>query len=281
MHNPANTELCSNSVDFKNLEKLYSDSNPIKLPAECYTTIPDLQAAIPYLQYMQILQKHGMMIITLDFDDHSGQILEKIANLLGNPHVHDSQGRAIWDVKVGGQTGTESLAKSHKLSEFIFHTDCSYEEVIPDYFGLYVVQHDTLGGGKNLIIDGYTLLQHLSTESFDALLNVPIKINVPEEFKKDKEFIMAPIIDQSHNIRYRHELIDFASLTDKQTQAIAELEKLIHSPLLNRSLSLKKRQIVLLDNKRYLHARTLIKDKNRHLKRIRFFAKNVTLALAV
>jgi len=43
---------------------------------------------------------------------------------------------------------------SHQFNEFVLHTDCSYEEKIPDFIALYVVHHDKLGGGKNLLIDG-------------------------------------------------------------------------------------------------------------------------------
>ena len=50
-----------------------------------------------------------------------------------------------------------------------------------------------------------------------------------------------------------------------------EFDELCYSPIINRGFELKTRQLILLNNKRFLHARTEIKDKNRHLIRARFF----------
>jgi|SRR6185437_10015710 len=271
-------ELGRNEVIFNSindLETLYSCSTKLKLPSSCYEFISNACDPIPYLRYIKTLHKYGVITITLGYDDDDGLTLKKIVNLIGIPHAHDKKGTEMWDIK-----GFENnIARSHQLGEFTLHTDCSYEENVPDFFGLYVVQHDQMGGGKNLVIDALNLLQHLSRKSFDILQKHPVKILVPKEFKKEKDFINAFILDKELNIRYRREIIDSTSLTTEQKEAIDEFERLIHSPLLNRSLILNRRQIFLLDNKRYLHARTAIKDKNRHLKRIRFFSKEIKITL--
>ena len=52
-----------------------------------------------------------------------------------------------------------------------------------------------------------------------------------------------------------------------------EFDELCHSPIINRGFELKTGQLILLNNRRFLHARTTIKDPERHLVRIRFFTE--------
>ena len=256
-----------------NIETVYEYSQPLKIPQFCYQNIITKNNAVVDIQkYIQILNKTGILVISLEFDEVDGSTMESIVGAIGHAHTHNSEGRALWDIRSGGVDGNESLARSHKLHEFILHTDCSYEEQIPDFFGLYVAQHDEFGGGKNLLVDGSTLIQHLSAEALNILQTEKLKIIVPPEFKRNTDYIYAYVIDKNFNIRYRKEIIDLTDASGAVIFALDELERLCDSPVLNRSLELKKNTILLLDNKRYLHARTAIKDKNRHLKRIRFFA---------
>ncbi|KAG9293238.1 hypothetical protein G9A89_010609 [Geosiphon pyriformis] len=277
-----NDESSRNKIDFnsiKHLETLYLYSTPLKLPSSCNEFISSASDPIPYLRYIKTLHKNGIIIITLGYDDDDGLTLQKIVDFIGIPHKHDNKGTAMWDIKSLEKNNEKHVARSHQLSEFTLHTDCCYEENVPDYFGLYVVQDDQMNGGKNLVIESIALLQHLSKKSFDILQNHQVKVLVPGEFKKEKEFINTFILDKELGIRYRREIIDSTSLTTEQEEAIDELERLIYSPLFSRSLTLNRRQILLLDNKRYLHARTAIKDKNRHLKRIRFFSNEIRMTI--
>jgi hypothetical protein len=56
--------------------------------------------------YLFALQKKGIVIINLDSPDNSADIMNKIVAEIGIVHEHDSQGRTIWDVKVGGRNGS-------------------------------------------------------------------------------------------------------------------------------------------------------------------------------
>lgn len=248
---------------------LQVNSVPIKLPA---VTRPILRpgGVPPYAKYADTLHEYGFLVITLEQPD-AGEMLEDIVGHIGEPHVHDDTGIAVWDIKRGGASGSEALARSHGLNEFVLHTDCSYEDVIPDHFGLYVVQADRFGGGKNLLIDGLTLVQHLSDESLKTLQTKPFKIKVPPEFMKDRSHIEACLIDDDLNLRYRREIVELNGTSLAQMKALTEFEELAHSTLVNRSMKLEQGQILLLNNRRFLHARTEIKDSERHLKRIRFF----------
>lgn len=253
-----------------NLESIFRNSRKLELSAPCYYTI-EQHKAIPYTHLATTLNAYGISILTLKYQDN-GATFKKIIQKLGVLHFHKEKASFIWDIKLAGENkAAQHIARSHKDHEFHFHTDCSYEENIPDYFALYVLHADQKSGGKNLIVDAKLLIDALSEESLTILQNCPITIKVPKEFFKGIDFIRACIIDQNFNIRYRREIIDFYGLTIKQHQAIKELEHLIYSPKFCRGVLLKNNQILILNNKKFLHARTQIKDPMRHLQRIRFF----------
>jgi len=103
------------------------------------------------------------------------------------------------------------------------------------------------------------------------------KIRVPKEFHKEINYIVGPLLssDGLRKFRYRRDIIE--PLNDEAAAALDEVE---------RSLSLadgadgavrllggdvmKDRYIVLLDNARWLHARSPIKDSKRWLRRVRW-----------
>ena len=257
-----------------NLDQLARCSQPLQLSNACYESLTTKNTdTIPYARYRLTLKKFGVLIISLAYADE-GETLQHIAENIGIPHKHNDRESFVWDIKVAAESPTtDYLARSHQAHEFYLHTDCSYEEKVPDYFGLYVLSPDQFGGGKNLIVDQQDLIPCLSQESLCVLQNTPVTIRVPQEFYKGTSAITAPIIDNDLNLRYRREIIDLVKLTTPQKIALHEFESLAYSVQHARHLSLEKNQILLLHNKRYLHGRTLIKDKKRHLKRIRFFEK--------
>ncbi|MGK0271065.1 MAG: alpha-ketoglutarate-dependent taurine dioxygenase [Cocleimonas sp.] len=224
--------------------------------------------------YLFALQKKGIVIINLDSPDNSADIMNKIVAEIGIVHEHDSQGRTIWDVKVGGETGSESLAISHNDSEFLLHTDGAFEEKTPGFFGLYVVRADRCGGGESVIVNAEKLIENLSETTFNLLSTTKFRLRVPLEFHKESDYICETLIDQNLGLRYRHDIIDRAYCSKEELTALAELELQLALPHNMLKLNLKDQQIMLLDNRRYLHARTKIKDRERHLKRIRFNIPN-------
>ncbi len=267
--------LYNNGSILNDISILKNNIKPLQWPAQCYCELSCFDQVDSKLATIhRALIEYGLCLVAIKYSDTGGMTLQKIASHLGEIHRHDACYRAMWDIKSGGSHGHQTLARSHTMDEFLLHTDCSYEVIVPNFFGLQVIQHDRYGGGTNLLVDTHRLLQQLSQKTIEVLQTQPVKIIVPLEFKKNTSYIIAPVMDQHGNIRYRRDIIDVDSLTSVQYHALVEFETLVYSPFLLRSLLLVKNQILLLSNSRYLHARTKVLDKHRHLKRIRFFLKS-------
>jgi len=270
-------------VPLYNLEALYHASPDLVLPSSS-TVHLDVRHGlstdcIPTSAYHHQLKQTGLLIINLEGVDPcadlqlSSDYFQRILSSIGALHTHDGKSRAVWEVKVGGANGQENLARSHRMSEFTLHTDCSYETLVPDHIALFVMKADRLGGGNNLLVNGLSAIQQLSPQSLRTLQTEKFRIRVPAEFKKTHgpEYIDATLIDAQFKLRYRREIIEVDSLSQAQQAALTEWEELIYSPRFSRRLTLKAGQILILNNQAYLHARTEILDKSRHLQRVRFF----------
>lgn len=254
------------------VESVYRKSPPLILLSDCYQCLESAEQNIPVELYKTILDKHGIIVISIKYQDDNAKALVKVVSSIGGElHSHNDQGITLWDVKPRKRQGNEHLARSHQFTEFVPHTDCSYEEVIPEFIALYAIHQDELGGGKNLIFDAHQIVDHLSKKSLELLQREKLKIKIPPEFKKQNEFIYETIIDKRYNIRYRRAIIEEETLSVEIKNALDELDSICDSPDVARSFELRNQQLLLLNNRRYLHARTKIKDVNRHLVRARFF----------
>ncbi len=259
-----------------NINILEEQANRLVLPQSCYIQIAAESDCTKLSEKVKNqLIKWGICIVNLQHVDPDSHILQTVVNLIGTPHRHDGQGRILWDIKPKPIQAHQPQARSHKMSEFVLHTDCSYEKNSPNYFALHVLQHDRMNGGRNLLVDAGTLVQHLSPETIKTLQQHRVRVAVPAEFAKDKKHDYCYIIDKDLNVCFRKEIIEQQYLTAKQRIAIKEFESVAYSPHIARSVCLVKNQILFMDNKRYLHARTKIVDNKRHLRRIRFYMNDI------
>jgi hypothetical protein len=137
---------------------------------------------------------------------------------------------------------------------------------------MYVVREDAFGGGLSQIIDGRKLLARLSHET-KRVLRTKYTVRVPEEFFKGKEHVQVAILDCSGNFRIRREIIVRELCTAEQLKALEVLEALLNDDQLVEMMFLKTGWMLIMDNGKFLHARTAVKDQNRHLLRMRFQAK--------
>lgn len=172
------------------------------------------------------------------------------------------------------------VSRSHSLGEFAWHTDGSFETQPQRFFGLHIIHPDKLGGGIFRALPVDDLVKMLSPVSLQALLNYEFEIQVPPEFYKGKaankgKLMSIDPVTGKYLIRFRRDILaDPPSDDPIANAAVAELNTILEKPdNVGQTFSddiFKENVIFLMDNARFLHCRTEIKDPKRFLRRVRF-----------
>ncbi|KAK5627486.1 hypothetical protein RRF57_003201 [Xylaria bambusicola] len=237
----------------------------------------------------EMLESTGVLKISLDFPDDDSQYLKQLVLSLHKHHGHKlpishSASRGwFWDIRpstVSTQTANYQ-ARSETMQEFTWHTDCSYEDPPPRHFALQVLQPDRYGGGILSLMNVQNLSERLSSETRSALMRQEYKITTPPEFYKENKQchitggILSIDSDGRPVMRFRREII--SPLSSNASQAMEDLERSLLTAATDPQVTLRlsaaelpAQTIVLVDNRRWLHARTDVKDPERHLRRIRW-----------
>lgn len=247
------------------------------------------------------LQRTGILKISLQFPDPDSQYLEHLLLSLHQHHGHQlpighSATRGwFWDVRPSSntstrrfQSGNDHQARSETMDDFPWHTDCSYENPPPRFFALHVLQHDRYGGGTLSLMNVERLGEHLSPATRDALGRSEFVMTIPPEFKKDpnRQNIVGSVLsgtaaDCVPTMRFREDILE--PTTERAAEALAELRQVIQaqkteamgtkgSTMHLSADQLPAGSIVLVNNRRWLHARNHINDPDRHLRRVRWDA---------
>lgn len=241
----------------------------------------------------QHLQQHGILKINLGFPDPGSQYLEQLVLSLHEHHghqlpiSHSASCGWFWDVRPSINTPFQTpqhQARSETMGEFPWHTDCSYEDLPPRYFALHVLQHDRFGGGTLSVMNVQRLSELLSPDTRTSLMRQDYGIRIPLEFIKEpeKREIVGSVLTAQQDVqpcmmRFRRDLV--TPLTERASRALQELDMSLQdaetqaqSTLHLTSKDLSAGSIILVDNRRWLHARSNIKDPKRHLCRVRWDA---------
>ncbi|HEY9790525.1 MAG TPA: TauD/TfdA family dioxygenase [Candidatus Obscuribacterales bacterium] len=213
---------------------------------------------------------YGVALCKVNCADPQGTVFQQLVSEIGQAETHDSLGKKVWDIKYDSSVNQKVGTRSLTLREFEMHTDACFESPAPKYIGMYVVQEDALGGGISQMIDGRKVLARLSNEAKHTLKTKMYKVRVPQEFLKDQDYVEIPILDSYGNFRLRREIIVRESCSADQLEALDQLESILNDESLVESVFLRTGWMLLLDNHKLFHARTEVKDKNRHLLRMRF-----------
>lgn len=252
------------------------------------------------------LQTSGILKITLSFPDPDSDYLKQL--LLGLhrhqghqlPISHSASSGWFWDVRpnaannsdVNGSSDaaidTSHKARSETMEDFPWHTDCSYEDPPPRFFALQVLQHDRHGGGTLSIMNVSRLSALLTHETRAALARPEYEIGVPPEFTKDagRRSIVGSLFAQdttagATTMRFRGDIL--APLTDGASTALQELTRALSraetagathdtTTLHLTAQDMPTGTVLLVDNRRWLHARNHVRDPDRHLRRVRWDA---------
>ena len=166
------------------------------------------------------------------------------------------------------------------MGEFSWHTDGAFEPVPQRYFGFHILHPDKLGGGVFRVLRAKDLISLLSPSAVDVLSDTEFDLRVPPGFFKGDTFTKGKLLDvdpiTGHAlVRFRRDiLLDPPSHEPAACDAASELIKLLERPdAVGEQIPdfvFKENTVLLMDNARYLHSRTDIKDPKRWLRRVRF-----------
>jgi alpha-ketoglutarate-dependent taurine dioxygenase len=232
-----------------------------------YGPPPDLPAL------RRLLQADGLALVPAEPGDVEGRTMRRVVAELGTADPHHTGGKDMWDIRYRPAAGG-GCTRSLTLQSFPYHTDGSFEEPPPRYIALYVVREDRFGGGATLLLEVAAVLPHVSAGARQTLRSTRFRFRVPAEFDKGVPYCDAPILFGDGLLRYRREIIDESDCGRAQVAALDELDAAIAATEPAR-LSLPSGTLLLLDNARFLHARTEVRDPERHLLRMRFSSSRV------
>ncbi len=234
----------------------------------------------------QLLQQKGLLKLSLGFPDDKSSYLRGLVVGLHQLHGHGlpldhsaSQGW-FWDVRPSAAEFQSNgcQARSETMQEFPWHTDCSYDENPPRYFALQVLRPDRRGGGVLSLLSVQHILRHLSPHARAALCRPEFQIAVPPEFvgADGRSHIVGSILRPAGLLRFREDIV--TPLSAEAAGAVGELKRVLMSAEAEQDTlhldaeDLPRGSIVLLDNRRWLHARNQVRDPERHLRRVRWDA---------
>lgn len=220
------------------------------------------------------LERDGILLIHSQWDpEESSQKMLDFVDRIGVMNTHnDDDTSAVWDVRPmqGGGTG----ARSHTDKEFTMHTDCCFEECPPRYMALFCQNADKMGGGLSKFIDCRALVEQLLPSTL-LQLQADFEFRVPQEFFKGQKTITGPILTSQTGLwRYRGETVLREKCTKQQLQALDELDEALACDELAITMQLPTGCMLVMDNSKWFHARTSIRDPTRWLKRVRFHPKS-------
>ncbi|EAS28361.2 uncharacterized protein CIMG_09565 [Coccidioides immitis RS] len=240
----------------------------------------------------ELLGETGVLKIKLGFEDDESKYMQQLILSLhkhhghGLPITHSASRGWFWDVRPlpgQNQQAASKPARSETARDFPWHTDCSYEHLPPRFFALQVLQPDRCGGGTLSILDADKIAGLLSPATRRSLSRPEYRITVPAEFiKSDERHITAPLLSKDSGsgaaeLRFREEILE--PLTNGAKLALQEFGESLQSPNAKAATLhltpelLPRGSIILINNRRWLHARSEVKDPRRHLRRVRWDAR--------
>ncbi|SLM37563.1 Taurine catabolism dioxygenase TauD/TfdA [Lasallia pustulata] len=236
--------------------------------------------------YADALHEHGIAGIELGFEDPDSKFMLDLVDAIGcTPDTHSSTQGALWDITyphggVAGANGETAHSVSHSLGQFAWHTDGSYEPVPQRYLGFHIMRPDRQGGGVFRVLRADDLISLLSPSAAEILSNTEFDLKVPAEFYKGVDSNKGKLLQVDRRtgrafVRFRRDiLLDPPSQDPAANRAVEELVSLLDHPdgvgEYMPEYVFKENTVLLVDNARYLHSRTDIKDPKRWLWRVRF-----------
>lgn len=262
---------------------LQDSSNIQKIEANELFSLPNFASHVS-----SKLQDEGYLIISnLKLPSRCrDQALESLVRLIGEPVLHSPSDKSfILDIKKKVGTTSAVPTYSEHNDEAFLHTDSAYKEVPEDAFVLYCIKPASCQGGVSTLLSLSDIYDEMalhprSNSLIRELESVKYPYLVPSIFKleRDKvnEFVHAPILESSQNLRFRRDILQKGlaksdtKLDEKAIYAFEWFKSLIENSQKVININLAAGDLLLINNKITLHGRTAFSDSSRHLLRIRF-----------
>ncbi|KAK6348732.1 hypothetical protein TWF718_006519 [Orbilia javanica] len=251
-------------------------------------------SAVHVSEVHRSLEEHGVALVRLNFSDpESDYLVSLVRDGLhpkhghGLPVDHSTKKGWLWDVKpIHGKvhSTTDPLARSETMHVFPWHTDCSFEANPPRHFALHVLHADRFGGGSLSLVRTSDIVQELCEETISRLSMPEFAFAVPDEFDKGtSSTLVGALLDMSNGepkLRFRRDIL--SPLTKQAEAALEELDKVLDECQSSSGRSLRKvmkaedlpdGMVIVVDNAKWLHARSQVSDPDRHLRRVRWNAQ--------
>lgn len=207
-----------------------------------------------------------------------------LAENIGKPISHDEENSLVWHIKKNENLNQTVPTYSEHSNEAFLHTDSQYREDPEHIFALLMLKKADCGGGASMLMTYDDLMTELNTtpsrkrlskvladESYPFVVPTAFKRNLDEK----REYVYSPILEKHEKLRFRSDTLKIA-LEDKNNmvskQALEAYEMmlgLLSSSKLVRRFHLQPRDIIFINNRTCLHGRSIFKDSNRHLLRVR------------
>lgn len=118
------------------------------------------------------------------------------------------------------------------------------------------------------------ILESLKPSTVETLRQPVFQMRVPPEFRKEVSHVTGALVASEEKIRYRREIIE--PIGEEAGRALEELDTAIGSSVtmgwakvLGPDI-MKDGTVICLDNARWMHARSEVRDPQRWLRRIRW-----------
>ena len=220
-----------------------------------------------------VLNRDGYVLINTDLGDYAPPTPTSLAEAYNGPFYgeimltivgqivgelqslsHQHNGRLFHDVMpIEEKKEDQTSGSSDVLLEM--HTELSFVENPPEYLLLYCVRQDQAKTAETHLYDSRNALATISDETYQKLSSQAYRFRVDDNATGDVQPSETPvsIIDRYTTKLLRFDVDTCLPLDNSAKEASAELENALLS--LKLSVRLAAGQLLLIDNKRMVHAR--------------------------
>jgi hypothetical protein len=253
-------ELAERLPDYEYSELCQNKAHQAELVEKASLSCPDLyQAAVQKLGEALNQRPYFVRIRGLKLDSR-GLSLVLLSVGLG------SLVRAAGQEDIPIHNEPEGVRKSVNHPFSFYHTDNSNSDRPNDFTALACVLPDQNGGGESLILDVDTIVEGLESQ---ASLFAAIQEDFPWLIATEDDTVTHyhPILDENKYLRWSRENIFAAArlgggkLSSEQRQAVLAFENFIAENTNYYQFMLEPHDIVIINNRKSVHARTHIENE--------------------